>query len=109
MVQSPLSPESVGWSEGAMCKGESLEAAPAHRKSKLISRVIMLSLINNKKVTFSNVYNQIVFKEDGIKSQKKKNHHGCNKTLVTIGSFSSESRPREANAEKGRSRLAVVV
>lgn len=108
MVQSPLSPESVGWSEGVMCKGESLEAAPAHIKSKLISRVIMLSLTNNKKVTFSNVYNQIVFKEDGIKSQKKK-HHGCNKTLVTIGSFSSESRPREANAEKGRSRLAVVV
>lgn len=26
-----------------------------------------------------------------------------------MGSFSSESRPREANAEKGRSRLAVVV
>lgn len=69
MVQSPLSPESVGWSEGVMCKGESLEAAPAHIK---ISRVIMLLLINNKKVTFSNVYNQIVFKEDGIKSQKKK-------------------------------------
>lgn len=29
--------------------------------------------------------------------------------LVTIGSFSSEPRPRGANAEKGRSRLAVSV
>lgn len=86
-----------------------MEAAPAHRKSKLISSVIMLSLTNNKKVTFSNVYNQIVFLRKMVLKAKKKKHHGCNKTLVTIGSFSSESRPREANAEKGRSRLAVVV
>lgn len=47
VVQSRLSPESVGWSEGVMCKGESLEAAPAHRKSK----VIHSNHVINKKVS----------------------------------------------------------
>lgn len=30
VVQSPLSLESEGWSEGVMCRGENMEAAPAH-------------------------------------------------------------------------------
>lgn len=68
VVQSRLSPESVGWSEGVMCKGESLEAAPAHRKSKVSSTVMML-LTKRYHVTF-NIYNQIVFKDNGIKKPK---------------------------------------